>query len=101
MTKKRAHCAACGFSQRLRRDGKEFQNHVFFVGDEKRQCKRALPIRPADDPGPEPCACCSKLTTWWYEPNDVALCARCAEEKTAKEIPSKAAWFDAHYRGPR
>lgn len=40
----------------------------------------------------EACACCSRLTRYWLEPKDVALCPRCASGVSEDHVPSKAEW---------
>jgi hypothetical protein len=43
----------------------------------------------------ERCAFCRSGTRYWFAPKDVAVCPRCAETKSARDVPSKRAWLDA------
>ena len=51
---------------------------------------------PEDMGGPpyEHCCICDQPTPYWYEPNDVALCTKCAEFITKQKIPTKKEWLN-------
>jgi hypothetical protein len=41
----------------------------------------------------ERCCFCHTPTPFWYEPNDVPVCERCAKSKKLSEIPTKEEWI--------
>lgn len=47
---------------------------------------------------PERCFRCNALTRYWYVPKDVACCQACAEVILARDVPSKAEWFQNVHR---
>ena len=67
-----------------------------------------MPIPLTEDDLPDPgenCCFCFKLTRFWYQPKDVAVCPSCASDHTPDDVPSKMMWCDAvaqkfpHLRG--
>lgn len=65
-----------------------------------------IPVTKDDAPDPgEHCCFCYRLTRFWYEPKDVAVCQSCADTHEPSEVPTKAIWCDAvvekfpHLRG--
>lgn len=54
----------------------------------------SLRVVAPEEPALEPCACCGKLTGWWYKLKDVALCRECAKTRKAADVPTKDAWFE-------
>jgi hypothetical protein len=55
---------------------------------------------PPGSGGPaEFCCRCQKLTRYWYQPKDVALCLSCAAIVDDKDIPTKVEWFK-QWRAP-
>lgn len=55
----------------------------------------AIIVTEEPDPTPpyESCCKCGDATTFWYEPNDVALCPRCSGKYDDKDIPTKEQWL--------
>lgn len=52
------------------------------------------------DPDPdaqvlELCCFCYEPTPFWFEPNDVACCRRCAAKHKTSDVPAKDTWWDA------
>lgn len=45
--------------------------------------------------GSENCCFCYKVTKFWYEPKDVAVCVNCATTHSVDQVPTKKAWCEA------
>lgn len=41
----------------------------------------------------EHCFRCNEPTQYWYRPNDVPCCTRCAEIIEKEQVPTKEAWI--------
>lgn len=42
--------------------------------------------------GGEHCCFCHRITHFWYEPKDVAVCPSCAATRLVRNVPNKEDW---------
>lgn len=45
----------------------------------------------------ENCAFCGRKTRYWFAKKDVAVCPACAQDKNARQVPSKAEWIASQH----